>query len=207
MSQMGGTFGGPGGEQGDSGRSGDFSGPGGCKGPDECMSYCKDNPEECQNFSPPGGGPRRPEGGEHDGFPGGPVKCGTEENPEECLQLEPPHRSGGGGPGGCTNPKECQIYCENHPEECKGFGSQGSGQQTPPPSDQFQQEFQKQFEQQGTEQYQQQYQQQNQQQYPTSQDDYCKQYPEKCQPPPLPPTSSVTSPLGLLLAPFVEIFK
>ena len=220
MSQMGGTFGGPDGEHGGPGGpgGGDFSGPGGCKGPDECMSYCKDHLEECQKFAPPGG-----QNGEHDG----PVKCGTEENPEECLQLEPPHRNGSGGPGGCTNPEECQAYCEKNPEECKSFGSQGSGQQIQPPSDQFQQEYKKQFEQQGAEQfqqqyqqefqkqseeqyrqqYEQQYQQQTQQQYPTSQEDYCKQYPEKCQPLPPPPTSSVISPLGLILSPFVEILR
>ncbi len=28
-----------------------FSGPGGCSSPDECMSYCQDNPDECNSFA------------------------------------------------------------------------------------------------------------------------------------------------------------
>ncbi|OGI60903.1 hypothetical protein A2641_00745 [Candidatus Nomurabacteria bacterium RIFCSPHIGHO2_01_FULL_37_25] len=57
MTQMGGDF--NAGEQRDKentesrGDREDFSGPGGCKGPDECMTYCKDHMEECQKFSPP----------------------------------------------------------------------------------------------------------------------------------------------------------
>jgi len=34
-------------------REGEFVGPGGCTGPEECMVYCKDNPEECKKFAPP----------------------------------------------------------------------------------------------------------------------------------------------------------
>lgn len=30
-----------------------FGGPGGCKSQEECMAYCKDHPQECQNFAPP----------------------------------------------------------------------------------------------------------------------------------------------------------
>lgn len=30
-----------------------FSGPGGCKGEEECMDYCQNNPEECKRFAPP----------------------------------------------------------------------------------------------------------------------------------------------------------
>ncbi|GEM_PF-1707247 len=38
------------------GGPGGFAGPGGCKSEDECKEFCEENPEECQNFMPPGGG-------------------------------------------------------------------------------------------------------------------------------------------------------
>src|SRR3989344_5061044 len=53
---------GPGG-QGGPGGPGGFSGPGGCKSHEECQAYCQDNPEECQNFGPPGGQGDRGQGG------------------------------------------------------------------------------------------------------------------------------------------------
>ena len=181
MSQMGGTFGRPPGEHGEPG-GGDFSGPGGCKGPEECMAYCKDNPEECQNFGPPGSGLHGgPNGKEHGGFPGG-------------------SQGGFGGPGGCKTPDECRAYCKNNPEACQGFGSQSGGPvirgegehkgefpppgefpgrpgefpgrgEFPPPQElqgqggeQFQQQYQQEFQKQYDEQYRQQYEQQYQQQ-------------------------------------------
>ena len=111
-------FGPPGGG-GSGGPGGGYSGPGGCTNPEECQAYCEEeeHQDECQQFVPLGGG---------GGFSGGSVHCGTEENPEECQQLEPPHQGGGGGPGGCTNPEECQAYCMAHPEECNGGGGNGT---------------------------------------------------------------------------------
>ncbi len=40
-----------------------------------------------------------------------------------------PGGPGGGfsGPGGCTNPEECQAFCEENPEECQGSGPPGGG--------------------------------------------------------------------------------
>ena len=81
MSQMGGEFGGSNGEHGgpngEPGRGGDFSGPGGCKGPDECMAYCKDHMEECQSFVPPASGGQG-------SFSGGGPGPG---NMDECAKL------------------------------------------------------------------------------------------------------------------------
>ena len=31
------------------------------------------------------------------------------------------------GPGGCKNTEECTAYCQEHPNECKGFGPPGGG--------------------------------------------------------------------------------
>ena len=243
MTQMGGEFGGPDGEHGGP-MGGDFSGPGGCKGPEECMSYCKDNPEECQNFGPPGG---------QNGERGGPVKCGTDENPEECQQIEPPHQGGGGGPGGCKTPEECMTFCKENPEECQGFGPQSGNQEIryernegdeseheskfpsngelPPPqgfpgqqegfrppegAEQFQQQYQQQYQQEFQKQYEQQYQQQYQQQsgdyHPpeglfTQPPPDGSTYTPPSTPPPPPPEARVLSPLGLILAPFVELFR
>ena len=96
MSQMGGSFGGPEGEHGMP-EGGEFSGPGGCKGPEECMSYCKDNPEECQSFAPPGGG-------EHEGFQGGgPGGCKSKEECQAYCEANPNECAGDVGGGGNTN--------------------------------------------------------------------------------------------------------
>lgn len=228
MSQMGGSFGG---EHGGPG-GGDFSGPGGCKGPEECMSYCKEHPEECQNFAPPGGG-------EHGGGPGGSPMMG--------------------GPGGCKSKEECMSFCKENPEKCGSFESRGGKEGGFPPSgefprqgpegefhppegmpqgfeqefqkqgaEQFQQQYQQQYNQEFQKQYEQQYQQQYQQQsggYPPSPTsgstgDYhppegsytpspsgtFEQHIDGSQPSP-PPTSSITSPLGLLLAPFLWLVR
>jgi len=40
----------------------DFTGPGGCKTPEECMEYCKSNPQECMTFQPPTGQIQPPSG-------------------------------------------------------------------------------------------------------------------------------------------------
>ncbi|OGY64768.1 MAG: hypothetical protein A3I24_04445 [Candidatus Harrisonbacteria bacterium RIFCSPLOWO2_02_FULL_41_13b] len=50
-------------------------------------------------FSGPGGP------GEHGGFPGGDFS----------------------GPGGCTSEEECQVYCQENPDDCQGFGPPGGG--------------------------------------------------------------------------------
>lgn len=39
------------------GAQGEFHGPGGCSTAEECQAYCAANPEACQGFAPPGGGP------------------------------------------------------------------------------------------------------------------------------------------------------
>lgn len=200
MSQMGGSFGGPGGEHGMPGgmpSGGDFSGPGGCKGPDECMAYCKDHSDECQSFGPPEGAsgegefPSGPEGG---GFPsGGFPGAGIESF---------------GGLGDCKSPEECQAYCEANPEKCQGFAPpgaiqpHGSTESTGTSEQQFQQQYQQQHEQQYQQEYQKQYEQQYQQQYQQQSGGF-----QQTPPPPPPPTSSIQGPFGLLIAPFVELFR
>src|SRR3990167_542415 len=108
--QMKASFGGsPGGADG----SGGFAGPGGCKSIDECTAYCQDHSEECQNFSPPGGGGKMPGGGSGGGPGGGGAR--------------PPDGQGFGGPGGCTNQEECRAYCQEHPQECQNFAPPSVG--------------------------------------------------------------------------------
>ena len=58
--------------------SGEYRGPGGCSTGEECKVYCAANPEACQGFTPPGGGP---------GYQTGPVP-GTEP-------IMPPPPEGG----------------------------------------------------------------------------------------------------------------
>jgi len=48
---------------------------------------------------------------------------------ERPQQGEPMHDGSMGpgpgafqGPGGCSGPEECQRYCSEHPDECRGFG-------------------------------------------------------------------------------------
>ena len=49
--------------------------------------------------------------------------------PSDGVQGMPP---GGGGPGGCRSPEECQAYCQSNPEACAGFGPpQGSPMAAP----------------------------------------------------------------------------
>ena len=74
------------------GPGGIAGGPGGCKNQEECMAYCQANPQECQGFGPPGGGPPGGPGGFPGGGPGG------------------PGGPGGGFPGGDTSGfAECGI--------------------------------------------------------------------------------------------------
>ncbi|HEY4499775.1 MAG TPA: hypothetical protein VJH70_01390 [Candidatus Paceibacterota bacterium] len=63
-------------------------------------------------FGPPGqGGPGGP--GEHGGFPGG---------PGGGFPGGPDGGGFGGGPGGCKSIDECMKYCQEHSDECSGFG-------------------------------------------------------------------------------------
>lgn len=96
-----GGFGPPVGGGGHGGPGGDFSGPGDCKSQEECQAFCQENPEECQDFHPPAGGPP---GGGFSG-PGGCKgidECFAycKEHPEECQGFGPPGGPSGGGPGG-----------------------------------------------------------------------------------------------------------
>ncbi len=84
-------------------------GPGGCKTKEECEAFCSkpENAETCIDFS---------------------VKMG-DISPEEAERMRqgPTNQIPGGpggvpvGPGGCTNPEECQKYCESNPEACRNF--------------------------------------------------------------------------------------
>lgn len=89
------------------------AGPGGCKTPEECKTYCEDNPNECQNFKP---GP-------------GEINPGGQGLPPQA------------GPGGCKTPEECQSYCESHQDECKSFYPSGD-QSVQGPGSQVQQQGQ-----------------------------------------------------------------
>lgn len=118
---------------GDMGGPGGFSGPGGCQSPEECEAFCTENPEECQDFMPPGlggddfgggfpGGPGGFPGGPG-GFPGGPG--GFPGGPDGGFPGGP----GGfpGGPGGCRSVQECTDYCtKNYTDPaCDDLGGGG----------------------------------------------------------------------------------
>ena len=55
------------------------------------------------------------------------------ESLERCFQQLQASFGGSGnfsdggfsGPGGCTNTEECSAYCQEHPDECQGFGPPG----------------------------------------------------------------------------------
>ncbi|MFA6097416.1 MAG: hypothetical protein WC788_07365 [Candidatus Paceibacterota bacterium] len=85
------------------------SGPGGCKSPEECQTYCTNNPAECQNFAPAQPQqqlPPLPADSQQPSYP-----TGEGEN----LPIAPT------GPGGCSSPEECQVYCTNNPSACQNF--------------------------------------------------------------------------------------
>jgi len=44
-----------------------------------------------------------------------------EETPGEGGIIPPTGQQGQPGPGGCQTPEECNAYCQNNPEQCKGF--------------------------------------------------------------------------------------
>lgn len=92
-----------------------FEGPGGCKTMEECTEYCTANPEECQGFSPPGGG-----GSGGDGFSGGTPSGGFQPSLDGFQS---------GGPGGCTNKEECIAYCTAHYTDpvCASYIGGGGG--------------------------------------------------------------------------------
>ncbi|MBI3638602.1 hypothetical protein HY227_02560 [Candidatus Wolfebacteria bacterium] len=108
-----------------------FKGPGGCSGPEECMKYCKENPEECANFK----------GGQN----GAPQKMPNKEEIEKMMQ-------GGQIPEGIPEKyknmiKEGQEMMKNNPGNFgppqgmnipEGFGPPPGGMMGPPqgpPSD------------------------------------------------------------------------
>ncbi len=133
------SFGGPGGF-GDRGSGADFGfsggfgeeedhgfvGPGGCRGPFECESYCKQNPEECsQAFGHEEGGERVRDqfgrefsvGGGDEGFKDGPQPRNFERFRQDESKFV--------GPGGCTTKSECEAQFRNNPEAFKSsFGSE-----------------------------------------------------------------------------------
>ena len=75
--------------------AGGFSGPGGCTNTEECTTYCKEHPDECQGFGPPDrGGP-----GGGGGF-SGPGGCANPEECQEYCQKHPDECQGFGPPGG-----------------------------------------------------------------------------------------------------------
>lgn len=80
-------------------------GPGGCSGKEECRTYCAEEThrEECFAFAVQNG-LRSPEDAQRN------------QNFQAILKSE-------GGPGGCTQTKECKQYCADpaNTEECREF--------------------------------------------------------------------------------------
>ena len=92
-------FGGPPG-----GRFEEFAGPGGCRGPEECIRYCSEHPEECRGFGP---------------TPSGPQDFGQDRAIEMRRFEVPP-----GMP--CNTPEECRALYEERAGEFRD-SMQGQG--------------------------------------------------------------------------------
>ena len=60
--------------------------------------------------TPPADGQTMPEGFRREEFRE-PIKNGYPMPPQEYQGIKT-------GPGGCSSPEECRVYCENHPQEC-----------------------------------------------------------------------------------------
>src|SRR3989344_4366605 len=84
-------------------------GPGGCSTPGECREFCSlaENKEACVAFAE-----------EHD-------LISNEERArfEERRAAFEERISETGGPGGCADPEECRLYCQDpeHTEQCLSF--------------------------------------------------------------------------------------
>lgn len=113
----------------------DKKGPGGCDSKESCDNFCRnpENMKECMRFAVNEGkitqedadfmarnaqarGPRGP-GGPPQKIGGPKPPKIDEEKAKIALELR------GGGPGGCKDMKECEIYCggPEHGEECLNF--------------------------------------------------------------------------------------
>ncbi|MBI2451413.1 MAG: hypothetical protein HYV52_03750 [Parcubacteria group bacterium] len=127
-------------------------GPGGCLGPEECQIYCQDSNHlaECVNFAKEHHFISEAEAAKIQALPQiGPGGCQGEvcrtycqvpAHQTECINFavengfmseeEALHARKAmeamraGGPGGCSGPDECRVYCENPDnfEACAGFG-------------------------------------------------------------------------------------
>ncbi|OGI63165.1 hypothetical protein A2818_01865 [Candidatus Nomurabacteria bacterium RIFCSPHIGHO2_01_FULL_40_12] len=158
MSQMGGDFDAGSRENREDGEERkNFSGPGGCKGPDECMVFCKNNMEECQKFAPPQQGM---EGNYDNGREDGKENRTTEFQDGKFPSSNefPGKGEFRGQPGEFPPPQKFPGQIESNGEQYpKDFNQQYDQQ--------YQQEFQKQYDQQ----FQQQYDQQSQPKEPYQQ--------------------------------------
>lgn len=87
-------------------RAGLRQGPGGCTTHEQCENYCEDinNIEECLAFAE-----------KHDMIP--------KEELREARQVAKALREGAELPGGCTDKRSCDTYCQDgaHIEECVAF--------------------------------------------------------------------------------------
>ena len=83
---------------------GTIGGPGGCQSQEGCDVYCQDpaHRDECLNFA----------------VDAGFMSPEEAEKARKMTELET-----AGGPGGCQNQKECEVYCSTpeHAEECFKF--------------------------------------------------------------------------------------
>lgn len=214
MTEMGGDFNIGDHEEGKGGKEGEgFSGPGGCSGPDECMTYCKNNPEECQKFA-------LPQKGMNDNYGEDGEDGDGHENPMIRFENEgfpPPNEFPGenefrGQPGEFPVPREFPGQLESNDQQYpQDFNQQYN--------EQYQQQYQQNFQQQYDQQYQRQFQQPSEEFHP----------PEGLYTPPTsdtyapdegsyqPPSGEIfTQPqsqrpvinlLGFVLVSFLELFK
>jgi hypothetical protein len=101
-------------------------GPGGCKTPDECATYCQQNPQACQNFSP--------SAGQMPNQPAGSIQPQMPINNQ--VQMGGPGAGGGMAPGD-AQPGQLPMMPSQQLNEMLPTSPQNqptSGQQLPVPS-------------------------------------------------------------------------
>ena len=149
----------------------------GCTSEATCKEICQkeENRQKCSNFAKQTG----LRGGEQKTGPGGcasedtcRIYCSDPNNFQACSSFTKNMRSTAAagkpvgefkGPGGCTSEEQCREYCIKNPASCKQLGPRLTG--TPSGVSKGEQEVMK--------------------GYPVpsgmTKDDYCKQYPQRCQ--------------------------
>ena len=199
-------------------------GPGGCQSIDECMSYCKNNPEECRGSRLPNERPLERNVPTPDNFP--PSFDSRFEEQRHKLQERYDNSKENYPPKLEEQPHDTREQPQDALKELNSSNNDSSGTRLDDNKfyntelqKQYGQPYQQQFQEENQPPYEQQYQQQSREYQPPegffsqppstetyqppSGDSYTQ--PPLSPPPLLPETRLPLSPIGLILAPFINI--